>query len=63
LIGITSMIMWRLGPFDQGDFFVSALLWRKTDGFQLEAIVVCDPTQHDKSENFLGGIIEQMSKN
>jgi hypothetical protein len=55
--------MWRLGPFDQGDFFVSALLWRKTDGFQLEAIVVCDPTQHDKSENFLGGIIEQMSKN
>jgi hypothetical protein len=43
----------EVGGFDQGEFYVSALLRNKKDGFKWEAVVVYGPANHENSEIFL----------
>jgi hypothetical protein len=46
----------RVGAFDEGEQFLSALLRNKKDGFKWEVIVVYGPAHHDKSRDFFGEV-------
>jgi hypothetical protein len=46
----------KVGAFDEGEQFLSALLRNKKDGFKWEVIVVYGPAHHDKSRDFFGEV-------
>jgi hypothetical protein len=52
LLGVRLELV-EVGAFDQGEFYVSALLRNKKDGFRWEVVVVYGPANHKNSERFL----------
>jgi hypothetical protein len=52
----------EVGAFDEGTFFVSALLSSGKDGFKWEMVVVYETTQHGKSKEFLEELAGKCSR-
>jgi hypothetical protein len=50
-LGIKQVVV-EVGAFDEGEFFISALIRSKKDDFKWKVVVVYGPAQHDKSEVF-----------
>jgi hypothetical protein len=52
LLGVKQEVV-EVGAFDQGEFFLNALVSHKKDGFKWEVGVVYGPAQHENIEAFL----------